>query len=251
MEAFNPLQDVEQDMLHSEWDDYVAETGCEKLLASEWHHLFGADATDPRGKLTWRGLLAEMPGVTRYNFYSPSEDVVGNSTHGSDESLVDIDQAWAAQEKLKGRMVVDGLCGSRHAGWQFNRTDYGIWLQGTWTRMEPEYAAGISDEALKTTPFFFRLPVELFAADSSAARAYAEEHLFDLLARAIPARSFGMAANSASFDDTGIVSVNMQTECENGWPREQAEWHHSDLKAVAYKFNYMLYKKLVTEGELR
>lgn len=55
----------------------------------------------------------------------------------------------------------------------------------------------------------------------------------------------------------------MQTTYENGWPLGRnppqypigttafGEWHHSDIRAVAYTFTYQLFDKIVTVGNLK
>ena len=49
----------------------------------------------------------------------------------------------------------------------------------------------------------------------------------------------------------------MQT-LENGWPvgraknpAEAINWHHSDVRVVAYTFTYQLFNQMVTTGNLK
>jgi len=37
---------------------------------------------------------------------------------------------------------------------------------------------------------------------------------------------------------------------ESGWPRETDEWSHSDIKNVAYPFNYGSFDEIVNDGGL-
>jgi hypothetical protein len=58
-------------------------------------------------------------------------------------------------------------------------------------------------------------------------------------------------------------NFDMQTVFENGWPlgRHRAqwpigttafgEWHHSDVRAVAYTFTHQLFDQMVTIGNLK
>ena len=112
------------------WPELVA-AGGGQLLASEWYRLF--DANDRRSQLTWRNRFKELTArTTVYNFYSSTEDVVGNLNDGSllsDKGLLEsTSYAWHKQEKLKGRRyvynVVPGIdwenlgnCMSDFCGW--------------------------------------------------------------------------------------------------------------------------------------
>lgn len=93
------------------WSEYVA-AGAGQLLSSEWYRLF--DAGDRRSQLTWRNRFKNLPVRTNaFNFYSSTENVVGNL---SDDSLTSDEgleasslYAWHKQEKLKGRRYAYNL----------------------------------------------------------------------------------------------------------------------------------------------
>jgi len=168
------------DMVNVEdWPDYIA-AGQSRLLASEWHRLFSDEPmtttpvyppltppTDNRALLTWRGRLANVPGLNVYNFYSSTEDVL--RTYPGDDLLWDGAGAnlgmfsWVKQEKFKGRrdrignipqvgMDVGGAS-SNYCGWSFN-SDWNHWF-GWGGRLTPQEAAvTISNDDLKIKPFF-------------------------------------------------------------------------------------------------
>jgi hypothetical protein len=58
-------------------------------------------------------------------------------------------------------------------------------------------------------------------------------------------------------------NFDMQTTYENRWPLGRnppkypvgttafGEWHHSDVRAVAYTFTYQLFDKMATVGNLK
>lgn len=78
-----------------------------------------------------------------------------------------------------------------------------------------------------------------------------------LLADAIPALSFAMGANSLNIYGTGR-NKNMSDPAfrsgdysEGKWPRDGNLWKHSDIKNIAYPFNYSLFDDIVTEGGLK
>lgn len=114
-------------MGHPDWmDSSFNPTYSTTLWASEWHDLFSPG--DGRKVLTWRDRFA---GVTGYNFYSSSENVLARYTGDPDLlavaniAVTSGQNAWALQERLKGRRIdlVVAAIGSLYGGWQFNLTD--------------------------------------------------------------------------------------------------------------------------------
>jgi hypothetical protein len=69
-----------------------------------------------------------------------------------------------------------------------------------------------------------------------------------MLGDAIPAESFAAGAN-----ETGGVenNYNMQIDTPNGWPREDFEWLHSDIKNMAYYYIYPAFDKILQKGNLK
>lgn len=65
-----------------------------------------------------------------------------------------------------------------------------------------------------------------------------------LLADGIPATSFAMGANTIS----AMKNIDMAELEGAGWPRKDKEWHHSDIKNVAYYYEKRFFDKLV-KGE--
>ena len=59
-----------------------------------------------------------------------------------------------------------------------------------------------------------------------------------MLGDAIPAESFAAGANQTG---GGVLNYNMQIDTPNGWPREEFEWLHSDLKDVSYFYVHKLF----------
>jgi hypothetical protein len=191
-----------------------------------------------------------------YNFYSSGEEVMGNIPPNKGNNLADILDAakfsWGCQEKLKGRMPGEFL-GSTIAGWGFNQDDYGDWdLSGDpiWLPETPASAETISPTQLATQPFFKKSPIDLFSSNPATAQNYAQEHYYDLLSRAIPARTYGVGANPL---DVFEHSEDMQSMQPSGWPssRTTTDWHHSDCRDVAYLFTHKLFESIVNLGELK
>jgi hypothetical protein len=118
----------------------------------------------------------------------------------------------------------------------------------------PAQAAGIADVDLWYNPFF--LPFLDARLTTSSGGPVASDMRAQLLAEAIPARTFAAGANAlvrkdlsliplANFDMNGVFQ-------KRGWPeerlqssREQSRWKHSDLHDMAYPYTGMAFDKLV------
>jgi len=243
MEAYDPSLPSEWDMVNSEWDDYIFNGTDDHLLASEWYQLFEPD--DPRSTLTWRGLFSDMHGAKVRNYYSTGDRVVGNIKHDSGK-WVDalLGYQWGLQEKLKGRFLA--LTEGTWAGWGFNEDDY--WLHGC--QPSTVEAKMIPRETLVHRPFFRKVPSELFSEDEVTAQEYAKKHRYELLAYAIPGRTFAIGANPSRV----FYGVDMQSwVAEDKWCEGELElqWGHSSFKNVAYLYTYPMYDDMVLYGELK
>ncbi|MCM8825346.1 MAG: hypothetical protein NC937_04270, partial [Candidatus Omnitrophica bacterium] len=204
-----------------------------------------------------------MNGEKVYNFFSSGEDIVNNAPHGKAESIyASFDYAWSGQEKLKGRLTFGIVAGSNWCGWEFNKFDYGQWintpdLPPIWLRMPPSEAKLIPPQQLVTKPFFLKSPSELFDTDAGKAKKFAKEKRFELLAKAIPARTFGIGGNKIDNIDNNETEIkdsfDMMT-MKTGWysnKKSKIPWKHSDFKNVAYLYTYIVFNNFVTLGGLK
>jgi hypothetical protein len=267
MEAFDPSADQEAGMVNSNWVDYFfGSPDFDYLFASEWHKLFSA--TDPRSKLTWRALFTNWRNTEVFNYYSTGEEVLANIPYDKGNNLLDAFDAarfpWGCQEKLKGRMPVEVL-GSTVAGWGFNEIEYGHTttstdpisgvVRYTWVKPTSTEAHTIQRSQLPTHPFFSKTPGTLFSSDEAAAKTFADQNRFDLLSRAIPARTFAVGANSlGGFADQKDLQA-LQT-LQTGWPSVRTDindyrWKHSDCRNVAYIFTYKMFEAIINSGGLK
>jgi hypothetical protein len=166
------------------------------------------------------------------------------------------------------------LVGSKYGGWGFNPhwdtsgsfepVSLGasvIYFYIPGGHLAPAEAATITTEDLQTNPFFLPfLEPSLMTPDGSAVAANPAMRA-QLLAEAIPSRTFGVGANrlvNRQNQDIGAANFNMNSEFhQRGWPAERTEdslkqsrWLHSDLRDVAYPYNGMVFDKFVElEGE--
>ncbi len=269
IEAFDPDSVKRVEMVNEHWDDYYLGFGGEDddyLFASEWYKLFPVN--DPRSNLTWRGIFTNWRDTRVFNFYSSGEEVMGNIPHGAGDDLVTpVDVAfnllfvknypWGCQEKLKGRMPVD-ILGSPIGGWGFNQSDYGTTFPSSnpeypdiWLPPNPTSTHSTLKSQLMNQPFFGKSPRDLFSTNEDIAENYAEQYRFDLLARAIPVRTFGVGANPVP--NVFEHSIDLQT-FQTGWPSSRGpdlNWLHSDCRNVAYIFTHSLYENIVGKGALK
>jgi hypothetical protein len=253
------------------WRTYDA-----RLYMANWHTLFAA--TDKRSGLIWKNLFKDV-GPKAHNFYSEQEDVVENADDKTSASIVAtlLSQgfnvstgAWKAQELVKGVDWTTSLASAfmerGQAGWGFNLTDWytmtnppGPPGQGgvpVKHRLEPGQTTSITNEQLKTKPFFSRfLEPALMSVDASTASAKAGEAKvrYDLLARGIPAMSNAVAANSMNSMEPRNYPMHTDGKAaSNGaFPTPENKWRHSDFKDVGLPYVYPMYEEMISRGSLK
>ena len=241
-----------------------------RFRATGWHALFDGEAFagDLRRTLAWRGRFAGIPNAV--NFYSASEDVVGNVLSGS---VVAAQSVWVAQERLKGTVamwaldVVPGSSIVCEGGWGVNAR-YAV--DSCWYVSGPGFKTnmvhGMSDVQAITNSLFTPFGIEeegmhgtaVFTGAGSAHGALSHRDWLRarFLADAIPAESGAAGANHINaFGANG--NVRLDADCianTDKWPakRKSSEngvvrfrWEHSDFKNVAYFFVYKLFDRIV------
>ena len=240
-----------------------------RFRATGWHALFDGEAFagDLRRTLAWRGRFAGIPNAV--NFYSASEDVVGNVLSGS---VVAAQSVWVAQERLKGTVamwaldVVPGSSIVCEGGWGVNAR-YAV--DSCWYVSGPGFKTnmvhGMSDVQAITNSLFTPFGIEeegmhgtaVFTGAGSAHGALSHRDWLRarFLADAIPAESGAVGANALGV--SGITDVQLDADCianTDKWPakRKSSEngvvrfrWEHSDFKNVAYFFVYKLFDRIV------
>jgi hypothetical protein len=279
MEAIDGSLDTVNSMVHPEWADYT-----NRLWASKWNELW--PASDARSTLTWSNRLSNFGSVAVYNFYSSGEECLREDTSAPPSGALSAvfgnvvnwwhEQeglyVWVWQEKLKGRTAISGVVGSTHGGWGFNLDNdsgYERFVNGLSVPIAPEVAALVASEQLQTNAFFdwgnytFSSHLDYVNLPWEGGGDYAEANRNRILADAIPALTLPVGANPVSkitppnADDRNF---NMQDSYENGFPTDRPkisqdspirEWHHNDIKDVAYPYNYKFFEKLVNLGNLK
>lgn len=265
VEAFLPRNvaaDGAADMIESNWTGYEL-----RFQAGKWFKLFSEP--DARSTLTWEGRYAGISSQTDvHNFYSTGEDVLANTPGMNSASIVAklfqegpmAQGSWKMQELAKGvdwSASLGSLVLSRgQSGWSFapdwKLSAAGGHYTGINSRLRtPDETREISDEALRTRPFFGRfLEKDLMSstADVVAKKLQLPDVTYDLLARAIPAKSYAAAANPIKA--SGFDNYHMP-EKGGTLPAGHTRWRHSDLKVIALPNIAPLYLEVIAKGALR
>ena len=246
MEAYDETS-FSSNMVDSAWSNVPT-----PYRASDWSSLFVTN--DFRYSLSWCGRFAGIQNAV--NCYSETEDVLTNPTpHG-------LGGAWSKQELFKGTTAWHalnavpflGLDVACEGGWGINAMYaanpyyylpvYGF-FENTITNITREEAI----ESPLFTPFSAESEAmhstNLFAIANADYRAQLRSKF---LGDAIPATSFSAGANSVS---TNVVCGNINyVGCQTGmWPRRNRKWEHSDIKNVAYFYNWKLFKRILNNDE--
>jgi hypothetical protein len=251
IEAFDGSPSLQNNnMWNTDWPTYA-----EWLWCSEWHTNFPSG--DGRRGLTWRDTFSSVANVA-CNFYSSGEEVLKTHPQGTYPGLwcyFGGEYGWALQEKRKGLNWIPSIGGSTYGGWGVN--DY------YWNEDLQTYIAPTDQKAILSRPFFrpggseladLYVPTETNQTDVGS--QYATNHLNFLLAGFIPSRTLPIGANRL-ITWPSTRNFNMQYTAgddgfQNDWPssRSTVDWHHSDLREVAYLYNYKLFDKFRNLGGL-
>jgi len=272
-EAIDPSIAANSNMVRPDWQNYGS-----YAWASDWYQLFSTN--DYRSTLSWDNRLGNFGSTEVYNFYSSGEEVLRAYSGTPPSNLILLfgyqlvqyiegqsgTFVWAWQEKDKGRMSGNSILSSDHGGWGFNSA-YDFYVGGLETNIPPTQAAAAPPSLILVTNAFFDMSYDTaMFTNSPSGSTYAQSNQNRILSDAIPAVTLPLGANY----DTNLDIVfgntrnfDMQSLYENGWPigrgapqyptgtTAAGEWHHSDLRAVAYTFNYRLFNEMVTLGNLK
>ncbi len=239
-------------LVHEEWEDYLPRT-----WAANWHLLFADFPDDDRRKLGWPGRFAN---VVQYavNFYSTGDEVLELATDNDVSIFTGISDSlshhsWHKQELFKGR---GGIGGTNWAGWGFQQEWQ--WEPGAPSlipvrKYDSTAANALSNEQLRVDTVFNPLPSSM--TNSVIPRLVVDAHL----AQGIPALNWPTGGCIIGIDEEEQFDVNHASPYDgiprpNGWPVRSdysARWLHSDMKDVAYFFNFKFYDKVMEKGNLK
>lgn len=226
-------------MRHPDWQNYS-----NRLWASEWYQLFGS--ADGRNALTWRDRFQNISFA--YNYYSSTEDVLDNGD-GQLHNPLASHWAWYNQEVRKGTTLMWLAPGNCEGGWGFN----GTYTNAQGFILSPTEANALTDDNIRTNSFFGWFDEDELYGTNGSAVAQQPAVYRPLLADGIPALSYAMGRNDLSgFGQANRDYMNYQRGVyPAGWPRGDDDWRHSDIKSIAYPFNYKIFDRIADDGGLR
>jgi hypothetical protein len=271
VEAFDPAgvaEVVQKDMVEAQWVGYRPE-----LQSANWFKLF--EPSDERRKLTWQGRYDRLSELTNlHHFYSSGEEVLKNAEGVHSPSLIEwlvrehgslSEGAWKMQELAKGLSPSTSLgtvvLSGTQVGWSFAVGWMVSSAGGRNTGISPRLRTSnetedITPTELITRPFFGEFREHgLTSSDATTAseKAGRSEVLFDVLARAIPAKSYAAGANDVG--SFGVRNYNMNTKGRApeviSLPTSTKQWGHSDFKLLALPLSYPMYLELIGQGALK
>ncbi|MBQ3342260.1 MAG: alpha/beta hydrolase, partial [Kiritimatiellae bacterium] len=249
-EAYYPANDVSirvPQLVHPQWEGYPTNS-----WASIWHWLFRNEPNDDRRLLGWPGRFSN---VAQYavNFYSTGDEIlelaaVNNlwptTGIGGDNTLGHL--SWHKQELFKGRGIGVGMGATDWSGWNIEENWLGV------NKISVAEAQTMTEADFRTNTVFYCYPSSMNQPTIPLLVRGAH------LALGIPALT--PAAGRIKFGDVRLRSqsfdcnVVLQIARPNNWPSRseyQGQWCHSDLKDVAYFYNFKFYEKAIEKGNLK
>ena len=234
-------------LVHPEWEAYPTNS-----WTSSWHWLFRNELNDDRRLLGWPRRFSN---VARYavNFYSTGDEILelaavnnlwpttgiwGDNTFGH--------LSWHKQELFKGRGIGVGMGATDWSGWNIEENWLGV------NKISVAEAQTMTEADFRTNTVFYCYPSSMNQPTISLLVRGAH------LALGIP--TLTPAAGRIKFGDVRLRSqsfdcnVVLQIARPNNWPSRseyQGQWCHSDLKDVAYFYNFKFYEKAIEKGNLK
>lgn len=229
---------------------------------SAWHALFAEFPDDDRRLLGWPGRFADV-AQHAVNFYSTGDEVLELNTDndlnvltGASDGLGHL--SWHKQEIFKGSaQLTSGLGGTDWSGWGFKKVYLPAAMFPVQVVKYTAAEAALRTEAqLRADPVFNPRPANV--TNSVLPLLTRAAHLTQgIPALAPPTGGASLAhvlgdadafdLNSSDLSSSGVLRPN-------GWPHRSTysgRWLHSDMKDVAFYFNYALFEKVIEKGGLR
>ena len=108
-------------------------------------------------------------------------------------------------------------------------------------------AAMVADGSVTNTPVFNRGFAPMFDRNASL------DDQWLALAKYVPAVSGAVGGRAVLEDEDKNIDMNDVNGVPrpNRWGRGSPDWHHSDMKDMAYFYVYKLYEQLIQKGDLK
>ena len=253
-EALYPDAPTDSRLVHKDWARYPS-----LLYSCNWHrNFFGCDS---RRELTWSGRFTNVLDRA-FNLYSSGDHAFELFRDGNPHFLSGLMSVtyfaerycWQKQELGKGRLPAANPLGKTSwAGWGFEKN----WKGTKRKRPVPQEDEIILIEDLQEHPTF-RLKPEWMNSP-----CLSRLQINSLLAQGIPTLTpaVGNTALNTKLDEDHWVNINNPADeingllRPNGWPNRGRDWLtrwlHSDMKDVAFYYNFKLYELIIDRGGLK
>lgn len=246
-------------LLHPNWEAYPTNT-----WASNWHKHFRDIPGDDRKYLGWPARFTDVPAVA-VNFYSTGDEVLELNDENNVWTGTGVDvwqgiyshYSWHKQEMFKGRAWFEEWIGTtRWSGWGFNVDSYailGVMWPITAKHYTPEQAAGLTSAQIRSVPVFNPYPASLTNTTSMSLLVRAAHLTQGIPALSPPTGGTAFGGDAMSRNMFNLNDVN-DIQRPHGWPTRSTypgRWLHSDMKNVAFYYNYKFYEKVAEKGNLK
>jgi hypothetical protein len=267
LQAHQDGDDGFSEYVPNDWHQYPSES-----WAANWHKHFANDNNDTRREMGWPNrYVASLENVRDVcNYYSSGDEVFDEMpsapsiltgvfhwpTLKLSWPFIDLSSmltpevnVWQKQEVLKG---VDAIAGTLCAGWGFHCWTY--YPLGSEDSVTVKYSAQeaqamIADGSIITNVVFDRT----YCAMLNPSATQMEQ--WETLAKYVPAVSSAAGKVMTFKDPSNHKNLNV-SQFQKGWGRDVTEddstpWLHSDIKDMAYRYIYPLFKEFVERGSMK
>ena len=229
-------------LVHPEWEEYPTNS-----WASSWHWLFRNEPNDDRKFLGWPGRFSNVvPYVV--NFYSTGDEVLELAANNYVHSWTGVSgslghYSWHKQELFKGR---GGIGGTDWSGWNIEENVLGI------DKISVAEAQTMTESDFRTNTVFYCYPSSMDS--TNIALLVRGAHLAQGIPALAPSAGHTYFGDETLDDDMIDLDNLLKVPRPNGWPELSDypdRWLHSDMKDVAYFYNYKFYEKATEKGNLK
>ena len=237
-------------LVHTAWKSFAPRT-----WASTRYQLFDG-IHNGLSRLTWRNRFDSVPSRTQvFNYFNAQDEVfeLYSVTPGWNDGADWYQYAWHKQEAYKGRFGTDplaGAAGTSDAGWGFSLSCV---RPGVRARLNPYTATDANNaslDLLRADPVHLHAP-----ADKIFTNGYTGALSNNYRARGIPALSPAVGITQVEKFNGNFNMAAMKDD--DAWPTIRpnnsygTRWQHNDIKNVAYRYTYKVFKDIVEKGQLK
>ena len=163
---------------------------------------------------------------------------------------------WAIQEIMKGTKYAEHAPEdwqmNSEGGWGYNdyyatNRNYVTWPNRRMTERFRSRIKKLTEKDIIENPVFKPFQEDWLFTTNFISKTRTSPIRSRILADAIPATSLAAGANPLGSVVKG--NIDYMSQKSDGWPRKDGSWRHSDIKKIAYRFNFKFFKLLIQENE--